>query len=186
MVTASLGHAKRPAAVNEKPARRQDFSRTRTSISVRAFTLVLLCTTTAGCHNLWMDKTGHLSASVNGVAKSELHDVYALMLTNGYQMKKARSTDMSTQEDWEEVDWGMVGDFVDPNYRTLVVSFMFTQDDNRLLVSCNELHYGQHGFAQRGFSTEGQLRADQVILSMRRMFGDSVKVVGRSNYTGSQ
>lgn len=153
---------------------------------IRNVTLALLCIITAGCHKLWIDKTGHLSARVNGVTKSELHDVFTLMLTNGYQMKKVRSTDISTQEDWEELDWEMVGDFVDPNYQTLVISFMYTKNDNRLLVSCNELYYGKYGFAQRGFSTEGQSRADQVILSIKRKFGDSVKVIGRSNYTGSQ
>ena len=152
---------------------------------IRVATLVLLCIITTGCHKLWIDKTGTLSARVSDVKNSELHDVYMLMRTNGYQMKKSQSTDISLKEDWRELDWGRVGDFVDPSYRSLVISFIYTEKDKRLWVSCNEIYANKYGFVQAGFSTEGQSRADQVMSSIKQRFGDSVKVVTRSHYTGS-
>jgi len=152
---------------------------------IKVVALVMLCIITTGCHKLWMDKTGILSARVSDVTKSDLHDIYTLMLTNGYQMKKAESTDISVQEDWKTLDWGMTGRFKDLSYPSLAISFIYTEEDKRLLVICNEIYSNKHGFVQTGFSTEGQSRADKVILSIKRRFGDAVKIVQRTYYTGS-
>ncbi len=157
----------------------------RHTYKTRVVILVLLCLISTGCHKLWMDKTGILSARVSDVTRSDLHDIYTLMLTNGYQMKKSRSTDISAHEDWEELDWGMVGRFVDPDYRELAISFLYSKKDSKLSVICAEIYYNKYGFAERGFSTEGQSRADQVMLSMKQRFGDSVKIVQRSYYSGA-
>lgn len=151
---------------------------------IKIVSFVMLCIITTSCHTLWIDKTGTLTALVSDVKTSELHDVYTLMRTSGYQMKKPHSTDLSEQENWEELDWGRDGVFVDPSYRSLVISYMYNYKDKRLRVSCNEVSFNKYGFVHRGFTAEGQSRADQVMASIKQRFGDSVKVVMRSQYNG--
>lgn len=157
---------------------------------INGIALTLLCIISTGCQ-VAMNKSGILSASVDSLPKSQLRDIHTLMLTNGYQMIRSSQSTSATedyttaQEDWRESAWGESSRFVDPSYPSLVINFIYTDKEKRLLVICNENYMNKYKFVQTGFSMEGQTRADQVIQLIKQRFEGSVKIVERTNYTGS-
>ena len=146
---------------------------------IRTIGLVLLCLAVTGCADAWINKSGSLRASVSNVKPSELHDVYVLMRRQGFQMTEVRGSGIANREIWEVLAWGKAGSFVDPNDQGVIVSFIYTEADRRLIVSMNEF-YVKGG----GFKPESQQKADQVMSALKRRFGKSLKVTVRSYYSG--
>lgn len=145
----------------------------------RFIVATLLGLTLSSCSSMWINKSGQLTAIISEVEESELHDIYTLMRANGYLMKVPGVIETTEQEAWDQYPWGKDGEFKDRALPLFYVYYQYLKQEKRLRVLIVEF-YNKGG----GFSAEGLLRADQITNLLKQRFGDSLKVVVRSYYTG--
>lgn len=140
---------------------------------------VLLGIFLSSCSSMWINKSGRITAFINEIEESELHDIYTLMRENGYLMRVSGVIELTEQEAWEEYPDGKLGEFKDRDLPLFYVYYQHLKQEKRLRVTITEF-YNKGG----GFSTKGLLRADQLTNLLKKRFGASLTVVERNYYTG--
>ena len=121
---------------------------------------------------------GVLSVKASDSDPAMLHDVYTVMTSNGFLMKKPQSIETYPEEKWIESDTSTSGAFMDPSYMQLVAVVMYFKDARELLVIFDE--------SPTGFSAQGQAKTDTVVRALKERFGDKVAITERRNYKGTE
>ena len=121
---------------------------------------------------------GVLTVKASDSAPAALRDVYTVMTSNGFLMKKPQSTETYSEEKWFESDTSTSGAFMDPSYAQLVVVVMYLKSARELLVIFDE--------STTGFSAEGQAKTDTAVRALKERFGDKVAISERRNYKGTE